>query len=195
MKKQILTLTVCLAFTASTAFAVCPVKSTTAPKTSKNCPCAVPAPGEQSLTKEQMKQKFEEKMTKRREAFYNELGLTKEQRAKAIEMDNKNRAEAKPLMEKMQQEKAKLNDLTSKNACPAEILKQKKELKTARKALREHFKTSRKNFEAILTKEQLAKLETMKAERKAKMKKHCKCKGPCHCEKKPMFDMENPQKK
>jgi len=135
-----------------------------------------------------MRQKFEEKMAKHRDAFYNELGLTQEQKDKALEMDTKDRVGAKPLMDKIFQERNKLNDLTSKNACPGEILKQKKELKAAKIALHDYFKESRKNFEAILTKEQLKKLEKINVERKAQMKKHCKGKGHHHCYQKPCFD-------
>ena len=198
MKKQILTLTMCLALTASSAFANSTVKSTvkaTSPQAVNTvvqkaeeapcgCPCEATAP-----TKEQFKQKFEERMTKRREALYAKLGLSQDQKAKAVELDKKNRAEARPLMEKLHEEKAKLNDMQSKKCCPVKLMEQKQKVKNARKDLRKHFITSEKNFEALLTSEQLTKFKVIKEERKAKFKKNCKCKGPCGCKKYPhMFE-------
>lgn len=198
MKKQILTLTICLALTASSALAnstaKATIKTTTpqvvktiAPKAEeapRSCPCEATAP-----TKEQFKQKFEERMTKRREALYAKLGLSQDQKTKALELDKKNRAEARPLMEKLHEEKAKLNDMQTQKCCPVKLIEQKQKVKEARKALRKHFIASEKNFEAILTNEQLAKFKIIKEERKAKFKKNCKCKGRCGCKKSPhMFE-------
>lgn len=197
MKKQILTLTMCLALTATSALAnstakatvkaTAPQVKTVAPKaedTSSNCPCEATAP-----TKEQFKQKFEERMTKRREALYAKLGLSQDQKTKAVELDKKNRTEARPLMEKLHEEKAKLNDMQSKKCCPVKLIEQKQKVKEARKALRKHFIASEKNFEALLTSEQLTKFKAIKEERKAKFKKNCKCKGHCGCKKHPhMFE-------
>lgn len=196
MKKQILTLTVCLALTVSSALAAntAAVKikatqqtiKTVAPQAANPnaCPCEASAP-----TKEQFKQKFEERMTKRREALYAKLGLSADQKTKALELDKKNRAEAKPLMEKLHEEKAKLNDMQSKKCCPVMLMEQKQKVKAAKKALRKHFTASEKNFEALLTSEQLTKFKAIKEERKANCKKHCKCKGDCGCKKHPhMFE-------
>lgn len=198
MKKQILTLTMCLALTATSALANSTAKATmkvTAPQAAKpvapkteetpcGCPCEATAP-----TKEQFKQKFEERMAKRREALYTRLGLSQDQKTKAIELDKKNRTEAKPLMEKLHEEKAKLNDMESKKCCPVMLMEQKQKVKAARKALRKHFMASEKNFEALLTNEQVAKFKVIKEERKAKFKKNCKCKGHCGCKKTPhMFE-------
>lgn len=192
MKKQILTLTLCLALTASSAFASSTAKVTTqakpqqakavAPQAEKPCAC----PCETSaMTKEQFKQKFEERMTKRREALYEKLGLSQDQKAKALDLDKKNREEAKPLMEKLHEEKTKLNDMKSQKCCPVKLMEQKQKVKEAKKALRKHFMASEKNFEALLTGEQLTKFKAIKEERKAKFKKHCKCKGNCPCHKHP----------
>ncbi len=191
MKKQILTLTMCLALTATSALANATAKATVkatapqaaktvAPKTPCGCPCEATAP-----TKEQFKQKFEERMAKRREALYTKLGLSPDQKTKAVELDKKNRAEARPLMEKLHEEKAKLNNMQSQKCCPVKLIEQKQKIKTARKALRKHFITSEKSFEALLTNEQLAKFKAIKEERKAKFKKNCKCKKNCGCKKHP----------
>lgn len=177
MKKQILTLTVCLTLAASSAFASCPVKQIE--PAIKDCPCIVDKSVATKLTPEQMKQKFEERMAKHREALYCKLGLTPEQKTKAQELDKKNRAEAKPLMEKVHQERIKLRELKEKKACPVEIYKQKEQVRAAKKALHKHFADSEKCFESILTKEQLTKFKTIRAEDRAKMKKHYKCKGHC----------------
>jgi hypothetical protein len=173
MKKQLLTLTICLALTASSALASCPVKSNeTAQPATKGCPCAVSTPVDATLTKEQLIQKFEERMAKRREALYCKLGLTQKQKVKAEELDKQNKAEAMTLMDKVHQEKSKLRDLKSKKVCPVEIYKQKQQLKAAKKALHKHFIASEKSFETILTKEQLTKFKAIRTENKAKMKKH-----------------------
>lgn len=199
MKKQILTLTICMTLATSSAFAsghaksqnITPQPPTNDPPKSapcaKNCPCQDESTAKTKLTKEQFKQKFEERMSKRREALYAKLGLSQDQKAKAVELDKKNRAEARPLMEKLHEEKTKLNDMQTQKCCPVKLIEQKQKVKEARKALRKHFITSEKNFEAILTKEQLTKFKAIKEERKAKFKKNCKCKGHCGCKKHPLM--------
>jgi len=184
MEKRILTLTICLALTASSAFASSTVTSTmkltTNQAESAPCPCSVTPTAEVPLTKEQFMQKMEEKMAKHREALYCKLGLSVEQKTKAEELDAKNKADARPLMDKVQEERAKLTDLKAKKACSVKIMEQKQKLRDAKKALHKHFMASKKSFETILTKEQLTKFKTIKAENRTKMKKHCKCKGHCH---------------
>lgn len=183
MKKQILTLTLCLALTATSALAATtpakgPVKSTpcvcakpiakAAVKVVKPAATEVKAP-EVVLTPEQLiKKNTEEKLAKNRECLMNKIGLTAEQKAKA-----------EPLLAKVQAEKAKLRELKAKKACPILICKQKNEVKQAKKA-----------FEATLNKDQLAKLKSLK-----KSKCACKCHNhkaapetltapKCPCEKK-----------
>lgn len=189
MRKQVLTLTICLAMTASVAMAAstAPATMTTTMKPAapsvSGCPCSEAAPSVAPMTKEQFRKKMEERMAKHREALYCKLGLTPEQKAKAIEMDKKNKTEAKTLFDNIQGERTKLTDLESKQASSVAILEQKQKLRAAKKALHKHFVASEKSFEAILTKDQLAKFNAMKKERKAEFKKHCKCKGHCKCKK------------
>lgn len=195
MKKQVITLTIGLALAASSAFAGCPVKTTEAAKPETNgCPYTASTPTGNKLTKEQMRQKFEEKMAKHREALYCKLGLTQEQKTKAEELDKKNRDEAKPLMEKVHQEKMKLRTLKENKAGSMDIYKQKENLRAAKKALHKHFEASQKSFEAILTKEQLTKFKAIREEDRAKMKEHCKCKDHFkhHHHHGPKFDMGKP---
>jgi len=178
MKKQILTLTMCLAMTATTAFAetttTVPVSVPCKAKLEKPCdPCMMP--------NEAGKKQFEAKMNKERELFHSALGLTPEQKKKADILDQKSRTDAEPLFKKMREEKVKLMDLKAKNASNEEILKQKMALKTAKKALKKHFEASRKDFEAILTKDQLAKLKILHEQRKTEMKKHRKEHKGHHC--------------
>lgn len=195
MKKQILILTMCLAMTTASAFASAPAKENPTPNPfptpqvkkvtqsstkidppAKEVPCVKPVTQSEAgcINSEQAKKKFEEKMAKDREDLYCKLGLTPEQKAKAEAMDKANREAAKPLMCKLRQEKAKFRELKEKKACPVEICKQKQQIKLAKKALKEHFETSRKCFESILTESQLAKLRTIREERKAEFKKHDK---------------------
>lgn len=191
MKKQILTLTMCLALTVTSAFASTPatktapakkpvaVAKTVVPVAAKQATCVTTAPAAPALTAaEEAKKKFEEKMAKDRESFYTALCLTPEQKVKADALDLKTRAAIEPLMAKAHEEKAKLRDLKAKKACPCKILEQKHQVKLARKAVRDYFKVADKEFQAILTKDQLAKLETLRQERKAEMKKHCACNCP-----------------
>lgn len=214
MKKQVLILTICLALTAISASAsdmpypspfphpIPQVKKVTQSPTKvdppvKEAPCVkpVPAPETAGLSPEQARKKFEEKMAKDRENLYCKLGLTPEQKAKAEALDKTNRETAKPLMQKLRQERAKFHELKEKKASVVELGKQKQQVKLAKKALKEHFEASQKSFDAILTESQLAKLKVIREKRKAEMKKHekhlhgcksnfCKPGCPCHIDKK-----------
>ena len=217
MKKQILTLTMCLALTATSALAAqtapaakAPVKApvaAAAPATTVKAPvaavkkapakkavatkkckkCAKKAvknpvkkvankqavPEQVTLTPEQIaKQQFEAKMAQERDTFYNKLGLSAEQKTKAEALDKANRESAAPLFDAVRAEKAKLHQMKAQKACFFAICKQEKAVKAAKKALRAHMDASKKQFEALLTKDQLAKFEAMKL---------CKCAGPCKC--------------
>lgn len=200
MKKQILTLAVCLALTATTTLA-----ATTAPAVNKKTPAKAPqqvaaksavkpvatvkpAPVQEQVSPEvQARIRFEAKMNQERELMHNALNLTPEQRTKAKALDQKTREEIKPLFEKVRAEKMKLKELETKKACPIEISKQKHEVRLAKKAIKKHFEASRKKFESILTPDQIAKLKVMREEKRAerakfmkehKMHKHC-CPGCC----------------
>lgn len=174
MKKQIFTLTLCLALTATSALAAgtTTVAKKAAVKTTTNCVKAVkPAvkTPEVVLTPEQLaKKNVEEKLTKERECLFSKLGLTAEQKTKS-----------EPAMAKVQAEKAKLKEMKAKKACPVEVLKQKKEVRKAQK-----------EFRATLSQDQLTKLKTLK---KGKCKCHnklcakklnSKTKAKCPCKKK-----------
>lgn len=192
MKRQVFTLIICLAMTAASVLASGTAKENPMPTPNpfpsqvkkdsakvdppvKTTPCTKCVTSEYPcLTQEQAKKKFEEKMAKDREDLYCKLGLTPEQKVKAEAMDKANREAAKPLMCKFRQEKAKLRELKEKKACPAEICRQKQQVKLAKRILKEHFEASRKCFESILTECQLAKLKIIREERKAEFKKHHK---------------------
>ncbi len=136
MKKQILVLTLCLAVSASSAFAAKHVK----PVNEKAKPCAVSEKKvEQAKFKslKKLKKFFEAKMAERRDAFFCELGLTDDQKTKAKAIEDKTKADMKALH---------------------------KQYKADRKKIMEASKTS---FEAILTKEQKAKLEVIKKRAKS----------------------------
>lgn len=194
MKKQILTLSLCLALTATSALASgtstvakkAPAKThvavskTVKPVTPVANKVQTPAPAV-TLSPEQLaKQRFEEKMAQEREARYNALNLSAEQRTKAEALDQKHRAGAEPLFCKLHQERAKLHELKAKKACPVAICQQKQAVKAAKKDLKKYFETSKKEFEAILTPVQIAKLKTLEEARKASFKDHANgCKCPC----------------
>lgn len=178
MKKQILALTICIALANTSAYANSLVKqnssgSIKSDTQSRESTCVKPAEST-ALTQEQMKQKFEEKMQKGRVDLYLKLGLTTEQKAKAEELDKKNRAESKSLITKIHEEKSKLYSLEARKTNSFELYLQKQRLKAAKKALHKHLDSSEKSFEALLTKDQLAKLNSIKEERRAKMAKYHK---------------------
>lgn len=188
MKKQILMLSMCLALTSVSALAAAtsstapksvappavkttvPVKAsvkTTAPLNVKSEGAAV----QQPLTRDEVKKKIEEKMLKEREVMYNSLSLTDEQRAKAEALDVKTRNGVKPLMLKLRAEKNKLEKLKATKVCYCDLIKQKNNVKKAKKDVKNYLEDSRKSFEAILTKEQKVKFDAIQAERKAQMEK------------------------
>lgn len=185
MKKQILTLSVCLALTATSAFAIGLPKKVTTPKELSTTPKVIKTipttPSEQTffkpgnqptiISRDELKKKFEEKRAKERENLYTALGLSDEQKTKAEELDAKIRTEAKKYHEKIRSEAQKLRALQTKKASWFAVYKQKLALDSAKHQARKHFEAAKKSFEAILTKEQLAKFKVIDAARKEEMKK------------------------
>lgn len=192
MKKQILTLTLCLVLTATSALAngidavaknssdkaASPVVKAVVKNTSKTTKSVTPvtcqanAP-EVTLTPEQLaKKKFEERLMKGRVDLYCTLGLTSEQRAKAEALDKQQRAEGEPLFTKFNTEKTKYYTMKAKNASTLEMYEQKNEVKLARKAIKAHLKTSREAFEALLTQDQLTKFTELREANKQERKKY-----------------------
>lgn len=187
MKKYLFTMALFTALTTTSVFAACPLNSA-------KCPCPGnpdfknPPQKEFTAPDKEAKKRFEAKMNKDRQLMYNTLNMTEEQKKKAEALDKKNREEAKKLMDNIRCEKTKLKELKDKKSCPCFVIKQKRELKKAKKALKKHFCKSRNEFEALLTKEQQTKLKILREEKKTEMskkvcpehKKHCKHKfmGP-----------------
>lgn len=206
MKKQLLTLTLCLALTVGSAFAATPApakkattpvkvtattKKVTAPAkaaaTTKKCPAAsavkTPAP-EPVLTPEQKAKKdLEEKIAKDRAELYCKLGLSEQQKLTASALEEKTKAEIEPLFAKLHDEKVKLHELKDKKACPCKIAEQKAKVKAVKKDIKKHFVAAQKSFEEMLTADQLAKFKVIKEQRKSERKElmgeHCKCHFPC----------------
>ena len=196
MKKQILTLTMCLALTATAALATgtnqvpqktnavaktqakvsVTAKSSTQAKITRDLNAEKTADTIKPTSKEDARKCFEERRVKSRENMYKELGLSAEQKAKAEAIDLKTKTEAEPLFKKAQTEAKKLRELKTKKASIFKIRKQQKAFKAAKNDLRNHMKASKKAFEAILTEEQKVKLNSIKA---AKRKEGCKL-GNCH---------------
>lgn len=141
MKKRILTLAMCLAISATSVLAAANTKEV------KSTAKKVPAKVEKQVESKKLKSKddarknFEAKMAERREAFYQELGLSAEQKAKSEVLDAKTRDDMEALHKKFRAEKQKIAE------------------------------ESKKNFEDILTKDQKVRFEKLDKERKAKMEK------------------------
>lgn len=176
MKKNILTLTMCLALTATTALAA---SSTAVINKPAGKPAMNAAPSQAAmkreepkvLSKKEAKKSFEEKRVMERNCMYNELGLSAEQKTKAEDLDIKTRKEAEPIIKKLKAETKKYRDLKAKNASSFELWRQKQVVNSAKAKADKHFMASRNAFEAILTDEQKVKLKAYHAERKAKMEK------------------------
>jgi len=171
MKKQMMTLALCLALTATSALAN-GAKTTSKTQTKALTPVATKTVDKTNC--KTTKQNFEEKMAKDRADLYCKLGLSNDQKTKAETIHQKNMKDAEPLFKKLSSEKAKLHELKANNACAIKIDEQKLKVKEAKHALKAHMKASRKEFEALLDKCQLAKFKALKEERKAQWEK-CKC--------------------
>lgn len=172
MKKHMMALALCLVLTTTSAMAANTTKI--APK---KAPAKVVTPVANkveapALTPEQTaRQKFEAKIAQDRQDLYCKLGLSAEQKAKAEDLHKVSREKAEPLMAKLHEEKVKLRDLKAKKACPCKIAEQKAKVHAAKKSLKANREAYMKDFEALLSKEQLAKLKEIKEEKKAECKK------------------------
>jgi len=178
MKKQMITLAVCLALTATSALASSTATTSKAPtKAAIPVACQTKTPEVTQPTKEEsLKQQFEEKMSQKRAELYCKLGLSNEQKDKAEAIHQTTKEGAEPLFARFHEEKAKLHELKAKKACPIKINEQKLKVKEAKHSIRAHMEKSRKEFEAILDKSQLAKFKAFREEKKAEWKQNkCKC--------------------
>lgn len=194
MKKQILTLTMCLALTSTSVLAqnTATLEKSTIPTgqtqiNSTVAPYMKPTEMRQPQM-EEARRRFESRKAQERGLLYETLGLSSEQKAKAEALDAKTRAEAGKYLRKVQVEAKRLRDLKTKHASFIALHKQKLALKKAKKDVNNCFESSRKSFEAILTKEQLEKFKVIdEAKRKemAQFKKHHKPGGPNHIGPKP----------
>lgn len=177
MKKQILTLTMCLALTTTSALAqgnatIAIAQSKSAITSTKAAP-AITAPTEVNKTalKEEARKRFEEKKAQERQALYTTLGLSPEQKTKAEALDAKTRYGAGPLIRKLQVEARKLGSLRAKKASKLSIWKQEIELYSAKRDLEKYFRDCKNKFNAILTPAQRKQFKAIDEERKAEMKK------------------------
>ncbi|MDD3436662.1 MAG: Spy/CpxP family protein refolding chaperone [Candidatus Gastranaerophilales bacterium] len=177
MKKQILTLTMCLALTSTVALAQAAVPVTKVkPATTAAKPVTPAAKSATTFVskltpQEEARRRFEERRAQERALMYNSLKLTEDQKTKAEALDAKTRAEAGKYIDKVRTETRKLRDLKTKKASFVAVWKQKLVLNEARKEADNYFITARKSFEAILTKEQLAQFKLNEEARRKEMAK------------------------
>lgn len=205
MKKQILTLTMCLALTATSALAdgtknisqkaVAQTKSAiTTTKQAPTVTTTTPAEAANKNTaKEEAKKRFEEKKAQERQALYATLGLSPEQKTKAEALDAKTRYGAGPLIRKLQVEARKLGSMKAKKASKLSILKQEIVLNSAKKDLEKYFKDCKKRFNAILTSAQRKQFKVIDEQRKAEMRKF-RAQHHNHKYSRPMQDITPPAK-
>ena len=100
------------------------------------------------------------------EQFENKLGLTDKQKKQAKELRDKNDAKVQPLKnemnKKMEEVKAILDERLTFNERKDKLIPIHKEMRDLRKQIWEIKKEGREEFKKILTKDQLAKLDTMR---------------------------------
>lgn len=198
MKKQILTLTMCLALTSTVALAsgvntvgqkmvIQPAVSTPATlnvaKPAATSTLGRPTKQLTITSMDEIKKHFEDRRIKERETLYNNLNLSEEQKVKAKDLDATTKAERAKYRKKIQIEARKLRNLKDKHASFFAVHKQKVALKKANKEFDNYRKSSNKSFEAILTKEQQAKFKTIENAKKKEIeqfkKGHKNCKHEC----------------
>lgn len=207
MKKQMMTLAICLALTTTVVLASdssdistqALIKNAQANEAIVPIANQTPASDVASMPKQSVKTKFKEKWAEDKEELYCKLGLTPEQKAKAKALDEKKKMDAEPLLAKFHEEKAKLHQLKATKASSEKINQQKMKVKDAERTIKAHMEASRKKFEAILDQCQLTKYQEIRKERKEQWQKygyhhhHCGCgcakEGPttpekCPCESK-----------
>lgn len=205
MKKQILTLTMCLALTTTSALAdgtkniaqKSVVQTKSVITTTKQAPAATTTtPTEvvtKNIAKEEARKRFEEKKAQERQALYATLGLSPEQKTKAEALDAKTKYGAGPLIKKLQVEARKLGSMKAKKASKLSIFKQEIALNSAKKDLEKFFSDSKKQFNAILTPAQRKQFKVIDEQRKAEMKKF-RAEHHNHRYGRPMSDMTPPAK-
>lgn len=175
MKKQILVLSLCLAMTSASALAAPLTNMSTSTPSIGVSGLPVPAEFAKSgkpsakITSEQTKNYIEGKRAKERAFLYSALNLTDDQKAKATAIDAKTKAEIDPLMKNLHKEIKKLRDLKTKNANIFAIWKQQYTVNSAKTNVKSRFIKSKRDFEAILTKEQKATYNKIQADRQKKM--------------------------
>lgn len=205
MKKQILTLTMCLALSATSALAdgtknitqKTVVQTKSAITTTNQTPAATTTTPTEAVNKNKAKEedrkRFEEKNTKERQALYATLGLSPEQKAKAEELDSKTKYGAGPLARKLHVEARKLGSMRAKKASKLSILKQEIVLNSAKNELKKYFRDCNKRFKAILTPVQRKQFNAIEQQKKAEMKKS-KASHKKHKYTKPSSEMTAPVK-
>lgn len=177
MRKQIFTVAMCLALTTIPAFAngaktTLPNKSVVQVKSIQ--PQITASKMEQPktfMTKDDAKKYFEAKRAKERELMYAALNLSAEQKAKAEALDAKTKTEAAKYIKAVRVEAKKLRELKTKKASIFAIYKQKWALYSAKSNADKFFRSSRKEFEAILTNEQKAKFKLIDDAKRKEMEK------------------------
>lgn len=187
MRKQILTLAMCLAIAGNSAIADVVKNSPAKSQPPSACPLgkAQPTPiaepnikkhmGKHPLmTREEAKKRFEERRLKEREMLYTDLCLSAEQKKKAEALDDKTKEGADKYIKKVQTEARKLRDLQKQKTSCLEIHKQKIALKEAKREMKNYFENSRKEFNSILTKDQQEKYKVINEAKRKEMEKYKK---------------------
>lgn len=175
MKKRFLIVTIAFALAATAVYAgessindqKLPVEKSV--NSSKNV--AKPVGKIQVLPVENPRMCIADKRNRDREFLYTALNLSEGQREKALVLDAKTRKDMASLMTAVKSEVKKLKALETNKASRFAIYKQKLALKSAKHELDNYIESSKKSFEAILTKEQRAKYKVIDNAKKKELER------------------------
>ena len=157
MMKKALILTAILALTTTTVIA------SEAPTASEKAKCNAPCAG-------QMPPRGMHKMPPRPD-FEKRLNLTDAQKAKVEKQREKDKAKMEPIRKQIREkQKAKFEIIKKYEEKDADLIKLNNEIKVLKDKEHKIMEENRKAFESILTKEQKAELEKIKAEHDKKFK-------------------------
>ena len=125
------------------------------------------------------------KCDRHKAAFEKRLNLTEAQKAKIEKNRKADMAKLKPIKEQIRaKNEAKFEIIKKYEETNCELIKLNKEIKALKDQEHKIMESNRKSFESVLTKDQKAELEKMKAEREKNFRGH----RPPHPEGRPPFE-------
>lgn len=119
-------------------------------------------------------QKHRDKMRKKHKSIMQELQLTEEQMEQERNLRKAGRSKVEPIIKEMKALKDKIKEMREAGATKDEIMAIRQEMKPLREKKKELIQKHMQEFESILTPEQKAKFQEIKAKRKNERREHRK---------------------